>query len=159
GTVLMWRWRTSRPTWGPFRTAFMPVSVSWSPDGRLAVVVGVHRHVVLYDPPTREGPGGWAHTPPPSDPRFPPQRIPFSPDGRSAVTFSFGNAAHLWDVSTRKLLRSFPHGGSCLDARFSRDGRLLVTASLDQKVRVWDVGTGRELASRALPDWVFTARF
>src|SRR5262249_16912757 len=62
-------------------------------------------------------------------------------------------------TTTRQLLRSFPHKGICLDARFSKDGQFLATASLDQVVRVWDLATGTERASRAFPARVFSARF
>jgi WD40 repeat protein/serine/threonine protein kinase len=119
-------------------------SVSYSPDGSVAIVGRADGTMVKYDLQTFEelltfGRPQLDHTGGIFD-------VAFSPDGTTVVSASIDATLILWDVETGALLRRLAgHSGEVRAAAFSPDGRLVASASVDQTAMIWDVATGEAI--------------
>jgi WD40 repeat protein len=133
--------------------ALAPISaLAYRPDGK-RLAVGVHKEVLLIDPPSGEvagklsGQGG------------PVTALTYSPDGKylavaSGVTGTIGEV-RLYDGSTAEVGASpqrilSGHKDVLYGIAFSPDSKVLATGGYDRLVRFWDVATGKEL--RTLKD-------
>lgn len=119
-------------------------SVSFSPDGRVALVTSsADRQVKLWNLAA----GGNAATETLLD--FSKLgglvwSAMFAPDGRHVLTIG-GNDAELWDIQSRRpVVRYSPHG-AVASADLSPDDSLVVTGSWDHSAKIWDVATGRAI--------------
>ncbi len=163
GWVIFWDWRTGERVFDPLQTATEPVDATYSPDGKLVVVVCAGGQTFLLDAVTGQVRRQLSRQPlgATAQPAVSPRRwVRFWPDGQHFVTLGFGSGACVWKTSTGRLRYFLKHAGVVRDLNFSSDGRWLATASDDKSVQVWDAGTGKAAAPRLLhPNWVFSARF
>jgi WD40 repeat protein/serine/threonine protein kinase len=68
----------------------------------------------------------------------------FAPDGHHVLTIG-GNDAELWSTESRRPTVRFSPHGAVASAAVSPDGRLLVTGSWDQSAKIWDAATGKAI--------------
>jgi RNA polymerase sigma factor (sigma-70 family) len=117
-----------------------PLSVAFSPDGRLLASGDTHGTIQFWDTATgkvlrqirQEGHSA--------------QSIAFSPDGKQLASGSVLGTVGMWDVATGKDLR--PHQGHESSVRalaLAPDGRTLASASWDHSIRLWEPATGKEV--------------
>ncbi len=112
-------------------------SVSFSPDGRLALSGSEDKYLRLWEVAT----GRCLHT-------FEGHTssvaaVSFSPDGRLALSGA-DLTLRLWEVAAGRCLRTFDvRAGWVISVSFSPDGRLALSGSLDETLRLWEVASGR----------------
>jgi WD40 repeat protein len=115
-----------------------PVSVAFSPDGKLLAAGDTEKAITVSDLSTgRElatllGHENWV------------DQVVFLPGGKSLISGSWDKLTRLWDLATAKELRKFPGVFTGLSA----DGGTLATRTTDG-VHLWEPMSGKEL--RRLP--------
>jgi WD40 repeat protein/serine/threonine protein kinase len=162
GKVVLWEWRTGKPTGDPIPLPSEPRGLDYSPDGDRLAVLCAGGQLALIDPAAGRVVAQWqAHDACWSEGWYVNNgAVRFSPDGRSLLTFGTDTSVRVWDADAGRERYTLKHEQLCHDVRFSPDGRFLATASWDDSVRVWDAATGRAVGDPLPhPDWVFTARF
>jgi RNA polymerase sigma factor (sigma-70 family) len=117
-----------------------PLSVTFSPDGRLLASGDVHGTIRFWDAATgklvrqirQDGQSA--------------QSVAFSPDGKQLASGSMNGNVGLWDVATGKDLRPHRgHQGAVWALALAPDGRMLASGSWDRSIRLWDPATGNEV--------------
>jgi WD40 repeat protein/DNA-binding SARP family transcriptional activator len=111
-----------------------PVSVQFSPDGRLLAVAVTDGTVRLV--PVDGGAGSRLRAD-----REGLNSARFSPDAKKLVTAGLGTAAMIWDLAARTSIR-LEHLTSVQSAVFSPDGDHVATAGGDGALRIWDARDG-----------------
>jgi WD40 repeat protein/serine/threonine protein kinase len=113
------------------------LSVSWSPDGRFALLGGGDRTVRLWEVfsgkclRTFKG-----HTRQVTS-------VSLSPDGRFALSGGGDKTVRLWEVSSGRCIRTFEgHTDGVTSVTWSQDGPFALS-SADETVRLWDVSSGK----------------
>jgi RNA polymerase sigma factor (sigma-70 family) len=117
-----------------------PLSVAFSPDGRLLASGDVRGTIHFWDTDTGKVVRQL------QEDRQPAQSVAFSPDGKRLASGGVHGVVGLWDVATGKDLR--PHRGhqySVCALAVAPDGRMLASGSWDQSIRLWDPTTGTEV--------------
>jgi WD40 repeat protein len=150
--IHIWRASTGEPLKVPGGPDFLyPLSVAFSPDGRLVLAGTVDGSAWLWQ--TRTGkvlaelPHPWqsqgSQSPGSSVPNW-VTTAEFSPSGDSMVTGDRAGVGRIWDVGPhpRLLARLEGHVQTINTAGFSPDGHLIITSSTDGTARVWASGTG-----------------
>ncbi len=99
-----------------------------------------------------------------SDPlqhRYQVNDVSFSPDGRYLLTASKDGTARLWSANSKnvRLLRTFEHEDSVVEARFSLDSDRVATGTRGGWLRVWAVSDGKQIFSMDHPAGVTSIRF
>ena len=65
--------------------------------------------------------------------------VDFFPDG-SAIALASRNEVHILDLEIKKVIESFAHTDSVVDARFSPDGSLLISTQwANRQIELWDM--------------------
>lgn len=114
------------------------ISVTFSPDGRLAATGSGDTNVRVYSVETGEEiylltdhtDAVWI--------------VAFSPDGLILATGSTDRTIRLWSVETGRLLRVLEgHTDEVRDLTFSDDGTMLLSGSFDDTAILWNVNSGR----------------
>jgi WD40 repeat protein/class 3 adenylate cyclase len=121
-----------------------PISIAWSPDGRLLAVATASNFVHVYDAETRQ--------PVVADIEnvdSPVADIAFSPDGRRLIGGTLG-AIHQWDASTGEELPPalVSPVGYVAGVAYSPDGHTLATTTLGlSTTRLWEMPAGRPIGA------------
>lgn len=114
-------------------------SISFSPDGQLAVSGGEDRTTRLWDVSSGaclcviEGHADAVSS------------VAFTPSGLAVVTGSADGSLRLWDVVTRESLCVMPspiYGGGVICAAISPDGQLVASGEREGVIRLWLLSTG-----------------
>jgi WD40 repeat protein len=111
-------------------------AVSFSPDGRRALLASADKSVRLWDVEAgRDLRRFIGHT-------ASVWSVAFSPDGKRAASGGADQTVRLWDVDTGNELRRFEgHEGLVLCVAFAPDGKHVLSAALDHSIILWDAET------------------
>ncbi|MBI1914579.1 MAG: hypothetical protein HYS12_07555 [Planctomycetes bacterium] len=115
-------------------------AVSFSPDGRRALLASADKSVRLWDVEAgRDLRRFIGHT-------ASVWSVAFSPDGKFAVSGGADQTVRLWDVDAGNELRRFEgHAGLVLCVAFSPEGKRVLSAALDHSILLWDAETTKEI--------------
>jgi WD40 repeat protein len=146
GEARIWDVSTGTELGSPFRTEGACLAVSFSPNGRDAVVAVSPRAELPGAAYVLDGMTGK------------PRGLVlshadgvgcamYSPNGRQIVTASADTTARIWDASTGEPIgRPMKHRRGLTHAIFSPDGRRVATAGSDGTARVWNAETGEPVS-------------
>ncbi|MEP0755531.1 PDZ domain-containing protein, partial [Trichocoleus sp. Lan] len=112
--------------------------VSFSPDGRKIVTIGVDGIARLWDLSGQK----LAEFSSPQEEFF---RVSFSPNGQQVATAGRDGKVWLWNLSGQQLGEFRAHQTPICDVCFSPDGQQIATAGADSTARLWDL-SGQQLA-------------
>ena len=145
GTIRLWDVESGRELRMLTGHSGIVNSVTFSPDGRMALSGGSDNTIKLWDVESgRELRTFTGHSKGVSS-------VAFSPDGRTILSASEDRTIRLWDVESGRELRTLTESSGIIHSvAFSPDGRTALSGGNDDHaVRLWDVENGREL-------WTFT---
>jgi WD40 repeat protein len=148
GRVQLWEVATGKPLGAPLETGNSVFRLTFSPDERTVLVIGLPTHVQRWDLATGQVVGTYRH----------PEKAGvgiFSPSGRTVLTGSYAGACacQLWDAATAAPIGApltRDSGSGCFAASFSQDGRQILTAS-DWGAHLWDTATRKPLGAALHP--------
>lgn len=123
----------------PFlKNAGTPLSVAFSPDGKIMASSHSNGMIVFWDTTTYKpisnlslGESSDANS------------IDFSPDGKILASGNDDHTIILWDIATLKPIGEplRAHTDSVMEVRFSPDGKIIASGSADHTVILWDAMT------------------
>jgi len=138
-----------------------PISLSWSPDGRLLAVATADNFLHVYDARTRRAVVDNIEN---VDAKY--LDVAFSNDGTRVVTGTGGGAVRQWDAGTGKEIPPALEGqvGDVAGVGYSPDGRMLATTAFGlSTTRLWEMPAGRpigaDLVGGRVPYTMRTASF
>ena len=145
GRVQLWDAGTGKALGAPLESSDGVTSLSFSPDGRTALVTTGQPDVRRWDSEAARVVQEYHH---PGAARL----GLFSPDGRIVLTASYyDGVTQLWDaVKGQPRGAGLAQGMGCRAAAFSPDNRLVLTAD-DESARLWDVATLKPLGAPLRP--------
>jgi WD40 repeat protein len=121
-----------------------PVSIKFSPDGRILASGGFEK-IILWDATS----GNRLTT---LDGFATILFVAFSPDGSTLASGGSDDMVRLWDVQSRTQRHALSgHSLGVLAVAFSPDGRTIASGSMDNTVKLWHASTGDELATLESP--------
>jgi len=144
GAVNLWDWQNNR-----FQRIYgghgnVPISVSFSRDGRWLASGDWLGGLKLWD---MDASGEPRHFPEITGTHSPISALAFRPDSSKLAVASYGRRVDVWDMSSFGHKRMLPHGGVVvLGAAYSVNG-VLASAGEDKTVHIWDPATEREVLS------------
>ncbi|TML11042.1 MAG: WD40 repeat domain-containing protein, partial [Actinobacteria bacterium] len=122
-----------------------PISLSWSPDGRLLAVATADNFLHVYDARTRRAVVDTIEN---VDAKY--LDVAFSNDGTRVVTGTGGGAVRQWDARTGKEIPPALEGqvGDVAGVGYSPDGRMLATTAFGlSTTRLWEMPAGRPIGA------------
>jgi WD40 repeat protein len=135
---------TGRDVGEPISYTGIPLSLAWSPDGRLLAVVTADNVVHFYDADTRHAAGSDIE-----NVDAPIGDIAFTPDSVRIVGGTGSGAVRQWDVRTRAEVAALEGqtgevGGVALDGR----GRTLASTAVGlSTTRLWEMPSGAPIGA------------
>ncbi len=122
-----------------------PISLAWSPDGRLLAVATADNFLHVYDARTRR----------PAAPVIESvdaliADVTFSPDGKRVIGGTASGVTRQWDARTGREIPPALEGqiGTVAGVGYSPDGRMLATTTLGlSTTRLWEIPAGRSIGA------------
>ena len=119
---------------------FVPISVAYSPDGKVLASGCRLGTIHLWD--TKTGTPQYTlsgHT-------KAVLCVAYSPDGKTLASVSADKTLRLWDANTGQLLRTLKgHKKPIVSVSYNPDGTIIATGSEDRTIRLWDASTGQHI--------------
>jgi WD40 repeat protein len=131
----LWKYATEDPRFVQLEDAAKPMSLAFSPDGRV-LAVGFVDGVMLCDPETGKLRSRLHHSP--------ARVVAFSPDGKLLAAGATDGKVRVWGVGAGEELFTFTdHTLTIQRLLFSQDGTNLISAGADKTIRRWDLKVGK----------------
>ncbi|MDQ1457432.1 MAG: hypothetical protein QOH28_3052 [Actinomycetota bacterium] len=122
-----------------------PISLAWSPDGRLHAVATADNYFHIFDANTRR-----EVVPTIESVDALVADVAFSPDGTRVAAGTVSGVTRQWDASTGKEVPPALEGqvGQVAGVGYSRDGRMLATTTIGlSRTRLWEMPGGRSIGA------------
>jgi len=140
GTVEIWESGTGtrRAIHGPVTGARV---AAFSPDGKLALIVGSRNAAELWDTTLGTSVGR------PLSHSGRVAAAAFSQDGKTVLCGCDDGSVYFWDAMSGELIAPpSDHEGPVFSVAFDRDGKLAITGGADGTARLWILANGRPVA-------------